>query len=260
MVGEDNYINDPKSGDWVKVGDIPAEIYEMFLMASTFEGQFLNAGDGQIEWDEVSLSEDGAKYMLSFSISDAQAAPNFVAPEFRIVIDAASFLHDSMDIAMDVDGVERKIVEIEYSRHNEQFEIEAPSDYIGVGAVPILGGDASGLASSSERIDLVGFSKNSDGDIEMRFSGPVAVEGRISLYVFDPALGEADGWELPMIGGDGSDALIFDAEPDGKPTLVSGGSVVAGVVFNSPDADILNANGDSVTIYFDEWVFYHRRP
>ena len=136
MTGGDGYVNDPKSGDWVKLDEIPAEISEMFLMASAFEGQFLDTGSEPVEWDEVSLSEDGAKYMLSFRLSDAEAAAMFgPAPEFRVTLDVATFLHDSMNmVTVDADGVEHKILEIEYSQHNELSEIEAPAEYVEVGS------------------------------------------------------------------------------------------------------------------------------
>ena len=257
MTGGDGYINDPVSGDWIKVEEIPAEISEMFLMASTFEGQFLDQGSGPVEWDEVSLSEDGAKYMLSFRLADAEAAMFGPTPEFRITLDATTFLHDSMYmVAVGADGVEHKILEIEYSQHNEPFEIEAPAEYIEVGSMSPFGGGMSGSApGQSEGAELIGFHKNADGDVEMQFSGPVTVSGKIALYVFDLALGEADGWEIPMIGGSGTDTLTFDAQPEGKPSLTAGEGAVAGIVYKSADADILDSNGDPITIYFEEWIY-----
>lgn len=127
------YVNDPMSNSWAKFPDVTDEMSEMFLTISTFEQQTQEAISGNVEWNEVMLSDDGAKYLVSYKpdVGDQGAMFGPALPEFRVTLDAMSFLYESISLVpVDDDGTDRKIVDIQYSRHNEPLMIEPPTDYI----------------------------------------------------------------------------------------------------------------------------------
>ena len=126
------YVNDPMSNSWAKFSDVTDEMSEMFLTISTFEQQVQEATSGNVEWNEVTLSDDGAKYLVSYKpdVGDQGAMFGPALPEFKVTLDAMSFLYESISLVPpDDDGTGRKIVDIQYSQHNEPLTIEAPSEY-----------------------------------------------------------------------------------------------------------------------------------
>ena len=241
------------SNGWIKVSDIPDEMSQVLLTVATFEQQVIEATEGDVEWNEVQLLDDGAKYLVSFKPTAADLGGMFgpASPEFRLTLDAMNFLHESVSLAaVDADGVEHKIIDVQYSRHNEPLTIEAPSEYIEISGMPIPGGMTDpGIGGEP---GVVGLAKNADGDVELRFSAPVTVNGDVALYVIDPATG---GWELPILSGSGSDTLTFDAEPEGKPSLIPGESVIPGLIFMTAESEIIDSDGNPVNPVFEEWVY-----
>ena len=247
------YINDPMSNGWIKVSNVPDEMSQTFLTVNMFEQQLLETADGSVEWDDVLLSDDGSKYLLSYKpdVGDQGAMFGPALPEFRVSLDAMSFLYESISLVpADDDGTDRKIVNIQYSRHNEPLMIEPPTEYTEVPSMNMSGG-MSGTGSGG-LMEVVELSKNDDGDVELTFNGPVTVIGDVSLYVIDPATG---GWELPLLAGNGADTLTFDSEAEGNPSLIPGESIIPGLIFATAESEILDSDGNPVNPVFEEWIY-----
>ena len=250
------YVNDPMSDVWIKFTEIPADMSEMLRTADTFQEQFLGTDSGPIEWNDVALSDDGSKYMLSFEpqVSNSGQSlfgPSDIASEVHVALSAETFLYESLALVLlDEEGTGPKVFDIQYSRHNEPITIEVPSDYIEAGSMlpggGMVGPDPAGTSN------VVGLARNADGDVELMFSAPVSVSGEVSLYVIDPATG---GWELPMLSGSGTDTLTFDAEPEGKPSLIPGESVIPGLIFKSAESEVLDSDGNPVNPIFEAWTY-----
>ena len=254
LTGGVAYVNDPTSNGWIKLPDVPDELSEMFLIVSSFEEQIQATTDGDVVWNDVTYSDDGSNYVISFTPPSEASGGSFgpMSIEFQVALDVNTFLHQSVSlVAKDSSGAGHKIVDIQYSGHNEPLTIEAPSEYIEAGASMLTPGGMVGSGSPSP-LEVVGLAKNDEGDIEVRFGEPVTVNGDVTLYVIDPATG---GWELPMIGGSGADTLVFDAEPEGKPSLIPGESVIPGFIFVTAESEILDLDGNIVNPVFEEWVY-----
>ena len=251
--GDAGYINDPTSNGWVRVSELPAEMSEMFLTLSSIEDQTQNVANPNIKWNEVALSGDNSKYLVSFGLADDSGAALMpVSLETQVVISVNSFLHESAAlIAKDADGVGHKIIDIQYSRHNEPVTIEAPSEYTEVSGMMFPPGGMAGAGSPGPP-EVSGLARNVDGNVEVRFSEPVTVSGDVNLYVIDPATG---GWELPIMDGSGTDTLIFMAAAEGKPSLNPGESRIAGFIFETSESKILDSEGNFVNPVFEEWVY-----
>ena len=99
---------------------------------------------------------------------------------------------------------------------------------------------------------VVDLTRNDDGDIEVMFSEPVFVEGEVTLYVLDPATG---GWELPLLGGSGTDTLTFDADAEGRPSLILGESQIAGISFPDFNSNLVDSEGARVNPNIDLWTY-----
>ena len=247
------YVNDPMSNSWAKFSDVTDEMSEMFLAISSFEQQVQEDTSGNVEWNEVMLSDDGSKYLISYKPDVGNQGAMFgpALPEFRVTLDAISFQYESISLVpADHDGTDRKIVDIQYSRHNEPLTIEAPSEYTEVSSM--MPGGGMGAPGSGDGPEVVGLSKDANGYVEVRFSETVTVTGEVSLYVIDPATG---GWELPLLGGAGTDTLTFDHEPEGKPSLIPGESVIPGLIFATAESQILDLEGNMANPVFEEWVY-----
>ena len=256
LIGGVAYLNEPMSDGWMKFTEIPAELSDMLRTADTFQEQFLGPDSGPVEWNDVALSDDGSKYMLSFNPQVGDSEPSLLGPsdmasEIQVTLSADTFLYDSLAlVVLDEEGAGPKIFDIQYSRHNGSITIEPPSEYTEVGSM-LPGGGMVG-PGPADTSNVVGLARNEAGDVELRFSGPVTVNGDVTLYVIDPATG---GWELPMLGGSGTDTLTFDASPEGRPSLIPGESVIPGLIFASAESEILDSDGNPVNPVFDEWVY-----
>ena len=254
LTGDVAYVNDPTSNGWIKLPDVPDELSEMFLIVSSFEEQIQATTDGDVEWNDIARSDDGSNYMISFTPPPDASGGSFFGPismEFQVALDVNTFFHQSVSlVAKDTGGAGHKIVDIQYSRHNEPLTIEAPSEYIEAGAMPPPGGMVG--PGSPGPPEVVGLAKNDEGDVEVKFNEPITVNGDVTLYVIDPATG---GWELPMIGGSGADTLVFDTEPEGKPSLIPGESVIPGFIFVTAESEILDLDGNFVNPVFEGWVY-----
>ena len=250
------YVNDPMSDVWIKFTEIPADMSEMLRTADTFQEQFLGTDSGPIEWNDVALSDDGSKYMLSFEprVSDSGQSlfgPSDIASEVHVALSADTFLYEALAlVVLDEEGTGPKVFDIQYSRHNEPITIEVPSDYIEAGSM--LPGGGMVVPDPADTPNVVGLARNDDGNVELRFSAPVTVNGDVTLFVIDPATGD---WELPMLSGSGTDTLTFDAEPEGKPSLIPGESVIPGLIFASAESAVLDSDGNPVNPVFEAWTY-----
>ena len=63
------------------------------------------------------------------------------------------------------------------------------------------------------------------------------------------------GWSLPLLIGDGTSSLTFNASPEGKPALVPGESTIVGFVFLEADAEIVDDNGQPVNLDLEPWTY-----
>ena len=87
--------------------------------------------------------------------------------------------------------------------------------------------------------------------MEVTFSKPVFVQGEIVLYVLEPSTG---GWALPLLSGNATDTLIFNAAPEGEPMLIVGESQIAWIGLGS-DAQLVDATGVRANDLFDVWTY-----
>ena len=151
----------------------------------------------------------------------------------------------------DPDGETRDIITISYSGYNEPYEIGPPAEYITLPDDSSMSGGSMGPGTPGAPT-VVGFAKNETGDVEVTFSEPVNVDGEVELYVLDPQTG---GWGLPLIGGSGTDTLIFDADAASRPALVIGESRIGGITFPTPDSEIRDLDGARPILDFDPWTY-----
>ena len=162
------------------------------------------------------------------------------------VVGVADFLTREVRVAVGgLDGESRDFITISYHGYNEAAEIEPPADYL-----PLP--DEAMDTGSHETPMVVSLTRNDDGDVEVMFSEPVFVEGDVTLYVLDPATG---GWELPLLGGSGTDTLTFDADAEGRPSLILGESQIAGISFPDFNSNLVDSEGARVNPNIDLWTY-----
>ena len=89
-------------------------------------------------------------------------------------------------------------------------------------------------------------------DVELVFDRPVRVQGTVELYVLEPQTG---GWGLPLLGGSGTDTLIFDADAEGNPALIVGESQIAGFTFPDQESKLTDLDGTSVNYNIEPWTY-----
>ena len=129
--------------------------------------------------------------------------------------------------------------------YDSPAEIEPPAQYL-----PLPEGAMEGEPPAEAMV--VGLARNADGDVEVTFSEAVHVEGQVELYVIDPATG---GWGLPLLGGNGTTVLTFDADAEDRPSLVVGQHEIAGFIFPTPDSEMTDAQGERLDPTFDVWTY-----
>ena len=167
------------------------------------------------------------------------------------VVGADDFLTKEVRVGIEgLDGEMSDIVTIRYFNFHEPIAIEPPDEFV---EIPDEWMDTGTIdQGSGDALTVVGFARNSDGDIEVMFSEPVFVQGELGLYVLNLQTG---GWELPLLGGSGTDTLTFDADPEGAPSLIIGESQIAGITFPSIDSEIANEAGDWPILDFEPWTY-----
>ena len=246
IIGADTYIQEPESRLWFKGAppdDDPLTSLQMvgMLMLPTDSAASLN--------DAIDL-DDGSMAYIIVSDQPAQGSmagfPLGSGSSVTTVVGVADFLTREVRVAVEgLDGESRDFITISYHGYNEAAEIEPPADYL---PLPYEAMDTG----SHETPMVVGLTRNDDGDIEVMFSEPVFVEGDVTLYVLDPATG---GWELPLLGGSGTDTLTFDADAEGRPSLILGESQIAGISFPDFNSNLVDSEGARVNPNIDLWTY-----
>lgn len=247
MVGQDAYIQDPLSGQWFH--GVPQDAD--FLASIQIVGMFQLPNDPNVTLGELVELEDGSK---GYSLVSEQSGPGgaagplpFPGAKMTWIVGAEDFLTREITVAtMGGNGEVGNIIAITYGEYNETIEIEPPADAV---TIP----DGMMDSGPTEAPMVVGLVKNAQGDVEVTFDQPVAVQGTVELYVLEPKTG---GWGLPLLGGSGTDTLTFDADAEGKPTLVAGESQIAGFTFPTLEDRLRHADGDiGVNLNFDVWTY-----
>ena len=246
QVGTDTYIQDPESGLWFKG---PAEASES-LEALQLVGMFMTPIDPAASLDGTEELDDGATaYRLVSSQPPLGSEALFLSGtgiSMTVLVGVADFLVREIRISAGTpDGESRDFIAISYHGYNETSEIEPPADYL---TIP----DTMTDVGTPGPPMVVSLTRNDDGDVEVMFSEPVFVEGDVELYVLEPSTG---GWSLPLLGGSGTETLTFDADAEGRPSLVLGESEIAGITFTDSDSNIVDAEGTSADTTFDVWTY-----
>ena len=246
MAGQDAYVQDPESGQWFK--GVPQDAD--FLGSIQMVGMFQIPNDPDAELGEIVELEDGTK---GYTIVSEQTGPQSGMAGIGLpggiltwIVGVDDFL--TRDVKVSLEGLGDKpldFVSMSYSGYNEEFEIEPPAEYT---ALPdeLMQSGPPGVAT------VVGLTKNDDGDVEVTFDRPVQVQGTVELYVLEPSTG---GWGLPLLGGSGTDTLIFDADAEGRPQLVAGESQIAGFTFPDLESRLVDSDGTGVNLNFDLWTY-----
>ena len=245
-IGSDAYFQDPLSGQWFK-GSPPED--EMFSMVQMV-GMLYLPNDVQSTLKETVSLDDGTKaYVLDSPPEDGMTGMEgfgFSGGGLTRVIGADDFLTREVRVSVEgMSGGMSDIVTIRYYNHDAPLVIEPPEEYQ---EIP----DEWMDPGTTEALTVESLARNADGEIEVMFSEPVFVQGDVGLYVLDPQTG---GWELPLLGGSGTDTLTFDADPEGAPALIVGESQIAGITFPSVDSEIANAVGAWPILDFEPWTY-----
>ena len=245
-VGNDTYVQDPESGQWFKGTPPDSDV----LAALQVVGLLLVPNDpGASLRGPVDLDDGSRAYVLVSDEPGQESGtelPLGSGGRVTRTVGVSDFLTTGVRVAAQgLDGETRDFLTISYQGYDETFAIEPPAEYL-----PLP--DAV-LESGTPGAPMVeGLTRNGAGDVDVTFSEPVYVEGDVALYVLDA---ETGGWELPLLGGSGTDTLTFDADADGRPSLTRGESQLAGFSFPESDADLVDAEGTGANLNFDLWTY-----
>ncbi len=250
MIGTDTYFQDPASGQWFKGSPPDAESLSMVQLVGMM---YLPNEPGATLKETVEL-EDGTKAYVLSSIPGGQSGLEglgFPGGSTTRVVGADDFLTTEVRIGIEgLDGGMNDIITIRYFNLHEPLAIEPPEEFM---EIPDEWMDAGATDTGlGDALTVVALAKNADGDVTVTFSEPVFVQGEVGLYVLDLQTG---GWELPLLGGSGTDTLTFDADSEGAPALIAGESQIAGITFPSFDSQIANAAGASPILDFEPWTY-----
>ena len=246
IIGADTYIQDPESRLWLK--GAPPE--DDLLTSLQMVGVLILPTDPAASLNDAIDLDDGSMAYLIVSDQPNQGSvagfPLGSGSSVTTVVGVADFLVREVRVAVvGLDGESLDFITISYHGYNEAAEIEPPADYL------TLPDEAMGTGAAEPTM-VVDLTRNDDGDIEVMFSEPVFVEGEVTLYVLDPATG---GWELPLLGGSGTDTLTFDADAEGMPSLILGESQIAGISFPDFNSNLVDSEGARVNPNIDLWTY-----
>ena len=251
-VGRDTYMQDPESKLWAK-GGAPDDSLQVVQLV----GLLHQPGDIEGTLKESIDLADGMKgYVITYGPMQPQGGgmEGFEFPGSTLVkvVGADDFLTREVRVGVEgLDGETRNIITVSYQGYNEPYEIEPPAEYITLPDDSSMSGGSMGPGTPGA-LTVVGFTKNEAGDVEVTFSKPVHVQGEVELYVLDPQTG---GWGLPLIGGSGTDTLVFDADAADRPPLVVGESLIGGITFPTPASEIRDSDGARPVLDFDPWTY-----
>ena len=243
-IGADNYIQEPEAGLWIQTSEPPDDFFAVtsqpgLLLYPQEEGAVLTdtaALDGEQVYVLVAEApETGDDLIPGQAVTRFVGVDDFLPKEVRIRIEG---LGDS----------DRDIVTVMYHSYNSVEKIEPPANFITMPAMP----DDAMSPGSGESPTVLGLTSNANGDIEVMFSEPVFVNGALGLFILDPSTG---GWEIPLLGGSGTDTLTFDADAEGTPQIVAGEHEIGGIVFPDADSELVDADGNSPILNSEPWTY-----
>ncbi len=251
IVAGDTYMQDLESKLWVK-GGAPDDSLQIVQLV----GLIHQPGDVEGTLKESVDLADGTKgYVIAYGPMKPEGGmEGFEFPGSTLVkvVGADDFLTREVRVGVEgLDGETRDIITISYRGYNEPYEIEPPAEYITLPDDSSMSGGSMGPGTLGAPT-VVGFARNEAGDVEVTFSKPVHVQGEVELYVLDPQTG---GWGLPLIGGSGTDTLVFDADSADRPPLVVGESLIGGITFPTPASEIRDSDGAQADPGFDPWTY-----
>ena len=245
IIGEDFFTQDPATKLWFK-GVMQDEqslaplqqvgILYMPQNVPTLLKGVVELDDGTKAYVLVSegddLGEDAAMLGLSAgNLTRIVGVDDFQTKEVRATIEGP-------------DGELRNLFVIRYHGFGKDLSVEPPDNFVELPQDAMTGG-------VQEPATVLSLGRNADGNVEVTFSKPVFVEGEIVLYVLEPSTG---GWELPLMGGSGTETLVFDASAEGNPTLVEGEHEIAFIGFGI-GAQIVDEEGVRANDLFEAWTY-----
>ena len=250
IAGGDAYMQDPDSKLWAK-GAPPDSLQVVQLV-----GLIHQPGDATGTLKESVDLADGTKgYVIAYGPMKPEGGMEgfgFPGSALVKVVGADDFLTREIRVGvLGPEGETRDIITISYRGYNEPYEIGPPAEYITLTDDSGTSGGPMGPGTLGAPT-VVGLARNEAGDVEVTFTEPVRVQGKVELYVLDPQTG---GWGLPLIGGSGTDTLTFDADAADRPALVVGESRIDGITFLTPDSDIRDSDGTRGVLGFDTWTY-----
>ncbi len=245
VIGNDTYVQDPESRVWLKGTPPGAD----FLTVAQMVGLLDLPSDANATLEEsIDLGDGSRGYVLvsdQTGIEGGMGGPGTDGSLTRIV-SVNDFLTREVRVAVEgLDGETRDIITINYVGYNEPLEIEPPTQWFNLPDLPVESG-------SMDKLTVVGLARNEAGDIEVTFSEPVFVQGKVELYVLDPQTG---GWGLPLLSGSGTDTLTFDGGAVDGQELIVGESQIGGIAFPGQGSEIADSDGNWPILDFEPWTY-----
>ena len=266
QIGDDIYVKDPMLDAWYKdsVGSTAGE----GLLAIEQLKQVDQPLSGTATLSGVVTLDDGTRaYELLAEVSDVLVG-NLDLDQLgarsgsaSVLVGVEDFLSREINVEIEnQDGRLETLVVITFSGFNDPVTIEPPEEYEDISTLqgPIAaptpqGGAAVGpIPSPSPSAVLHGINRDWDGNVQAFFSDTVHVNGFVELRVEDS---DGVGWSLPLLIGDGTSSLTFNASPEGKPALVPGESTIVGFVFLEADAEIVDDKGQPADLDLEPWTY-----
>ena len=252
IVEGDAYMQDPESKLWAK-GGAPDDSLQVVQLVGLIHQP--GAVEGTLK-DSIDLPDGTKGYVIAYGPMQPEGGmEGFEFPGSTLVkiVGADDFLTKEVRVGIESpDGEMRDIITVSYHGYNEPYEIEPPEQYFTLPDDSGMSGGSMGPGTPGEPPTVLGLARNEAGDVEVTFSEPVHVMGKVELYVLDPQTG---GWGLPLIGGSGTDTLTFDTDAADRPALVVGESRIGGITFPTPDSDIRDFDGAKPILDFEPWTY-----
>ena len=247
MIGPDAFIQDPESGEWFKGVPQDADLLGSIQLAGIL--QLPNDPGSTLE--EIVELEDGTRGYVIVSDQTGQQSGmvglGLPGGTLTWTVGVDDFLTREVKVLVEGLGDEPlNLMSMSYSGYNEEYEIEPPSEYTALPDELMQPGPPPGVAT------VVSLTKNADGDVEVMFDRPVRVQGTVELYVLEPKTG---GWGLPLLDGNETDTLIFDADAEGNPALIVGESQIAGFAFPDQASELTDLDGAGVNLNIELWTY-----
>ena len=264
MIGDHIYVKDPLLDAWYK--DAASNTDDLSVFDTFRHLSQLVEGDAALS-GLIDLEDGTRVYELLLEPPEGGpmgmigAGPLTEGAVLTMLVGAADFLTREIRLDLERDGEIHPLVTISIHDFNEPVQVEPPEEYE---VVPLEKDAVSfptpqGVVVVEPPRDppppmaiLLVIRKDSDDNIRVSFSNTVHVSGAVELRVEDP---DGRGWSLPLIHGDGTAELVFDASPEGMPLLTPGQTTINTFVFLEQDAEIVDENGQPAELHFEPWTY-----